>query len=165
MITQTQTSNSVEISLPAIRFTLLSPQLLAAFPDPCCNCPLRMLSISLLIRLAQAMAACFSVLVVLRLLLVVLLLLVLPCSVMIVLLSVSCVSLFVLLVLMIFERVWLLWFNTVVVVVVVVVVPLLLLLLLAVLMLLVRLLALNRVLGITGGFMGRSLRSFDLGFQ
>lgn len=107
MITQTQTSNSVEISLPAIRFTLLSPQLLAAFPDPCCNCPLRMLSISLLIRLAQAMAACCSVLVVLRLLLVVLLLLllVLPCSVMIVLLSVSCVSLFVLLVLMIFERV------------------------------------------------------------
>lgn len=108
MITQTQTSNSVEISLPAIRFTLLSPQLLAAFPDPCCNCPLRMLSISLLIRLAQAMAACCSVLVVLRLLLVVLLLLlllVLPCSVMIVLLSVSCVLLFVLLVLMIFERV------------------------------------------------------------
>lgn len=164
-MTQTQTSNSVEISLPAIRFTLLSPQLLAAgFADPCCSCPLRMLSISLLIRLAQAMAACCSVLVVLRLLLVVLLL---PCSVMIVLLSVSCVSLFVLLVLMIFERVWLLWFNTVVVVVVVivVVVPLLLLLLMlpAVLMLLVRLLALNRVLGITGGFMGRSLRS--LGFQ
>lgn len=30
----TQTSNSVEISFPAILLTLLSPQLLAVFPDP-----------------------------------------------------------------------------------------------------------------------------------
>lgn len=147
----TQTSNSVEISFPAILLTLLSPQLLAVFPDPDFKWPLRMLSISLLIRLAQAMAACS----VLRLL-VLLVVLLLPCSDIMVLLSVSWVSVFVLLVLIILERVWLLWFNTVVVVVIVVVVvvddpatPL-------ALVMLVRLLELNNVLGIIGGFMGRS---------
>jgi len=97
----TQTSNNVEISLPAILLTLLSPQLL---PDLAVSCPLRMLRISLLIKLAQAMA-CSVLLLLMELLLVELVLLLLPCSVMIVLLRVSCVSLFVLLVLMIFERV------------------------------------------------------------
>lgn len=152
----TQTSNNVEISLPAIRFTLLSPQLLP--PDLAESCPLRMLRISLLIKLAQAMAC--SVLLEELLLLLLLMEWLLPCSVIIVLLRVSCVSLFVLLVLMIFERVWL--FNTVVVVVVVVVVLLLLLVLVLVLLLLMllllleRLTPLNMVLGIMGGLRGRS---------
>lgn len=48
-----QTSNSVDISLPAIRFT---PPLSAQLPALAPSWPLRMLRISLLIRLAQAMA-------------------------------------------------------------------------------------------------------------
>lgn len=60
-----------------------------------------------------------------------------------------------------------LWFNTVVVVVIVVVVvvvdaPLALLLLLALAMLVRLLEALNNVLGIIGGFMGRSLVWFSI---